>query len=624
MRLTKLSATILFCLVASATRAQLPPPNLPCKAENCHGDIGYEGKTFDVITFYRILSQWKDKTLTFRNCLIDNLEDQDDTDSFIGLLDDYYDNSGDHYADLIPDLIISYDLQFAGCKFQANGNSDLVLQKLHFKNRVILNNCSGYGVEFRRCVFERGMDILDLDSRYLKITGSYFGSSLQLNDLTVNTCEIDGSKFSLVRDSSHAFDNRFGLDFQSHSDIRHFSLTNNEFVNLEAQAASDSAVVSINSILSFRNFQSEHLKIVNCNFECTPFFQDFSAKESFIFRNNQLQGKLVFDGSPKIPNDGSIIPFESIEKKLGHYTFLTDTSYRFLEYVQERDFATLDARRPWVKLDVEKDILPIYNKLLAIYNATGDLESYNQCYRKLKKIEEEAAAYKYNNVSGSLRDWFEWQMDSFLRTFSEYGTDPIQALYSCALCILIFTVIYMIFPSEEDNIKYQNIQMALHRYIDHFSNKEKKFYSADEIYKQDVVRLNAFKRELVTNKKKLPPVISFFGHPFFRISLFLAWLEHRIRSVITFNIYQDWVILNKRGRMKTGSYISLSLVGFLLWGLAMRIINATTLSLNAFVTLGYGEISARGIARYLCVLEGLLGWFFLSLFSVSLIGQILQ
>ena len=108
------------------------------------------------------------------------------------------------------------------------------------------------------------------------------------------------------------------------------------------------------------------------------------------------------------------------------------------------------------------------------------------------------------------------------------------------------------------------------------------------------------------------------------MSLLIARLENRVRSIITFNIYQDWTLMNKRGRITTGSYISLSLMGFFAWGLAMRVINATTLSLNAFVTLGYGEISARGIARYLCVLEGLLGWFFLSLFSVSLISQILQ
>lgn len=59
-------------------------------------------------------------------------------------------------------------------------------------------------------------------------------------------------------------------------------------------------------------------------------------------------------------------------------------------------------------------------------------------------------------------------------------------------------------------------------------------------------------------------------------------------------------------------------------GKARRLVNATALSMNAFVTLGYGEMPAKGIQRYLAVLEGLIGWFLLSVFSASLISQMLQ
>jgi Ion channel len=55
-----------------------------------------------------------------------------------------------------------------------------------------------------------------------------------------------------------------------------------------------------------------------------------------------------------------------------------------------------------------------------------------------------------------------------------------------------------------------------------------------------------------------------------------------------------------------------------------RMLDAFALSMNAFVTLGYGDMPARGVARYLAVLEGLTGWFLLSIFSASLISQILQ
>ena len=53
------------------------------------------------------------------------------------------------------------------------------------------------------------------------------------------------------------------------------------------------------------------------------------------------------------------------------------------------------------------------------------------------------------------------------------------------------------------------------------------------------------------------------------------------------------------------------------------LINAITLSLNSFVTLGFGSIPTKGFARYLCIIEGFIGWFLLSIFTVALINQVL-
>lgn len=55
----------------------------------------------------------------------------------------------------------------------------------------------------------------------------------------------------------------------------------------------------------------------------------------------------------------------------------------------------------------------------------------------------------------------------------------------------------------------------------------------------------------------------------------------------------------------------------------VNIINALTLSMNAFTTLGFGDIPTHGAARYVTIIEGLIGWFLLTIFSVSLINQVL-
>lgn len=61
----------------------------------------------------------------------------------------------------------------------------------------------------------------------------------------------------------------------------------------------------------------------------------------------------------------------------------------------------------------------------------------------------------------------------------------------------------------------------------------------------------------------------------------------------------------------------------MLAGFALSLVNALTLSLNSFVTLGFGTIPTKGSARYVCILQGFIGWFLLSIFTVALINQVL-
>ena len=60
----------------------------------------------------------------------------------------------------------------------------------------------------------------------------------------------------------------------------------------------------------------------------------------------------------------------------------------------------------------------------------------------------------------------------------------------------------------------------------------------------------------------------------------------------------------------------------LIMGFITSMFNALTLSLNAFTTLGFGNIPTHGIARYVCIFQGFLGWFLLSIFTVAMINQV--
>ncbi|MBW8049514.1 MAG: two pore domain potassium channel family protein [Cytophagales bacterium] len=79
--------------------------------------------------------------------------------------------------------------------------------------------------------------------------------------------------------------------------------------------------------------------------------------------------------------------------------------------------------------------------------------------------------------------------------------------------------------------------------------------------------------------------------------------------------FKDFTRKNNKGYFRP--FLSM-LLGFII-----SLINALTLSLNSFTTLGFGRIPTKGLARYVCIIQGFIGWFLLTIFTVSLINQVL-
>jgi|GEM_PF-2690936 hypothetical protein len=77
--------------------------------------------------------------------------------------------------------------------------------------------------------------------------------------------------------------------------------------------------------------------------------------------------------------------------------------------------------------------------------------------------------------------------------------------------------------------------------------------------------------------------------------------------------FRDFAEKNEKGYLKPFM--------FLIYGFLVSFFNAFFLSLNAFTTLGFGDIPTKGMARYLCIFQGFLGWFLLSMFTVALFNQ---
>lgn len=108
-----------------------------------------------------------------------------------------------------------------------------------------------------------------------------------------------------------------------------------------------------------------------------------------------------------------------------------------------------------------------------------------------------------------------------------------------------------------------------------------------------------------------------------------------IYVILVFGIFyfffpSDWDITSKSNLIKNFKlFIQKNDKGYikpliiLIFGFLISLINAFMLSLNSFTTLGFGNIPTRGIARYVCIIQGFIGWFLLSIFTVALINQVM-
>ncbi len=263
-----------------------------------------------------------------------------------------------------------------------------------------------------------------------------------------------------------------------------------------------------------------------------------------------------------------------------------------------------------------------YATLMAIYKSRSDLESANACYIEMKTIQTRRLLYLYRS-NRTINNFFKLQINQFLEYFCDYGTNPVKSINFSILVVLCFSLLYAIFPSETDNLYVIRIRWKLMQIINYFSTQElvpdlnrRKTYSEFE-------NLERFKILLDKTKHELPRFFRVFTIPFYYIVRMYFMMERKYDKLQELNP-NSWAYRTRKQKMRGATKILLHFSIFLFAGLLMRCFNALTLSLNAFVTLGYGEIEAQGIARYLAVFEGLIGWFLLSIFSVSLISQILQ
>ena len=261
-------------------------------------------------------------------------------------------------------------------------------------------------------------------------------------------------------------------------------------------------------------------------------------------------------------------------------------------------------------------------ELLNLHKTRLDTESANLVYVKIKDLETLRASYLYEE-NPSFETFFKWRINQFLKVFSAYGTKPEKAVVFSMWVILLFAFIYLLFPNSWDKHGKNRI---INRYR-FFTRYMKKDAGIHEVYLEDaqaeLLEYEEFKNYMTTSGKSIPKFFLATSLPLYKWAIsgtkFSAGILRRVDIM-----KGTWDEVPKKKRL----WKSILLIGAFLiavcYDIFIKMLNALMLSINTFTTLGFGEIPIKGLPRYLAIIQGFIGWFMLTIFSVSLISQLLN
>ena len=141
--------------------------------------------------------------------------------------------------------------------------------------------------------------------------------------------------------------------------------------------------------------------------------------------------------------------------------------------------------------------------------------------------------------------------------------------------------------------------------------------------KEELLEYHEFKEMVQSSGKTVPKFFSTTALPLYKWAISSTKLSVTLLRRIDI-LEGNWQDLPEKKRFwKKVLLISVfSLV--IIYDIIVKVLNSLMLSINTFTTLGFGEIPIKGFPRYLAIIQGFIGWFMLTIFSVSLITQLLK
>ncbi|MCK0178871.1 potassium channel family protein [Flavobacteriaceae bacterium S0862] len=530
---------------------------------------------------------------------------------------------------------VIFDLNFS-LRDSLNKQIMAAMNHLVFKKEVVLNN--SFGASFFNSTFKERFSVQNDED--ISITVKKVQHKLSTNILwtRLNSCVFENrifySNYPLIDDTV----------------IYHFSLTNSE-INTKTSIENSGLLVvqmrnqddlelSKNKILNkgwifLIPDAKDNVSIEDNDFGEAKIFMINSEKDipNFNFINNKINHPIILD-LPTI-NPNANIGWQQLKGKLIHQKSFDKYFRNMSEYgldsipeLNKGHFRSKEKVDYYVKkLRIEKQDaynqeVKIRGKLYRLYKDQYQTQDANSAYMELKDLETQHLKFQFDQKP-SFNKYFKWKVNQFLKVFSNYGTEPAKAVTFSFYVVLFFAFIYLFFPNSWDKHGKNRI---VDRYNFFFKYMKRKS-GIHEVYLEDqqdeIMSYDQFKNNILSSKQKVPKFFTATALPLYKWAISSIKISAAFLSKIDI-MKGTWSELPAHKRFWKSVLLIGAFTVAVCYDVLIKMLNALMLSINTFTTLGFGEIPIKGLPRYLAIIQGFIGWFMLTIFSVSLISQLLN
>jgi hypothetical protein len=480
---------------------------------------------------------------------------------------------------------------------------------LQTRTPVTFDECSqtgAYPIRFENCIFNHALRFSGEDNRLkqLRIEKCTFVNQLIINQKI--------TEFRLINSYFAADSNWFSNLDQEQTfyqlDLHNTHIESLELFRVEFDRQLPENLYSIN--LGGAVIGKLFLQFIRAH---TLNFTDASIEKSFLADSLDICGYVAVQNFD-FPAENTNLPWHNFSnEKL--CVFISEGTDKHLPYQPKSTEAV--SRTLFFN-----ELMACYKKFNDMYETRGDKISANACYIEIKDLQTRQQKQLYE-TTGEINYLIVYYLNRIAKHLSDYATNPARSIFVIQWIILLFALFYMFTFSEWDGINFRYFLRQYEILTEYFMSDK----SLRELYchnqEEQSEQFESLRSANHSRRASLPAAIRFMGAP-----LYGAW---KFRHRLTLWIYDkleflhgSWLQIPARRKVTASIGIGFLLVLYFVFVVLVKFINSYILSMNLLVSLGFGKTPEQIIPLYISIIQGVVGWFVLTFFSITLLSQMVQ